>query len=93
MHADYICGGGHGAGQNGWRRIAAPEPIQPGDRRGACTRTGAHCGQGPGSKPPKLHWKRCSAGALRPNYLLLKAVVNPVTIGFPPVGCFTSPAI
>jgi hypothetical protein len=33
--------GARGVGLDGWRRVAATEPIQPGARRGACRRMAA----------------------------------------------------
>jgi hypothetical protein len=46
-------GGGLGVGPDGWKRAAALEPVQPGDRRGACAQTAAERGRGPGGRPGK----------------------------------------
>src|SRR5450631_3986625 len=66
--------GGLAAGLDGWRRVAATEPVQPGARRGACARNWLE------------HGRPAREGATRLGFLFLYEVIcvtrEPLTSGY-----------
>ena len=74
-----------GVGPDGWRRVAATEPVQPGDRRGASAPTAASAaadGRGPGSRPVSCADRRgaCGEGSAERRLHPVEAAIGPVVV-------------